>query len=139
MIYKIRVNGEPVPKARPRHTKSGHTYTPATTRDFEAKVRDAFIQGYPGEYPSTKPIAMNIEFGTALPKSYPKGDKRLANAGRLRPTKKPDIDNLIKSVLDGLNQVAYQDDKQVVEVVATKWYAPEGQEGYTEISISELD
>ena len=40
------------------------------------------------------------------------------------PTKTPDIDNLLKTVLDGLNGVAFRDDAQVCEVVASKRYAP---------------
>ena len=32
----------------------------------------------------------------------------------LRPTKMPDVDNILKAVLDGLNKFAYADDKQVV-------------------------
>lgn len=43
-------------------------------------------------------------------------------AGVLLPTKKPDIDNLVKVVLDGLNGLAYKDDKQIVALEAAKGY-----------------
>ena len=43
--------------------------------------------------------------------------------GLLRPTTKPDIDNVIKAVLDGLNGVAYADDSQVVALSASKCYS----------------
>ena len=44
-------------------------------------------------------------------------------AGYIRPAKKPDIDNVIKSILDALNGVAYHDDTQVVAVFAEKYYS----------------
>ena len=44
-------------------------------------------------------------------------------AGEIRPATKPDLDNVIKAVLDGCNGVAYLDDKQIVELNATARYA----------------
>ena len=43
--------------------------------------------------------------------------------GELRPTKKPDCDNIAKVILDALNGIAYHDDSQVVELVVHKHYA----------------
>ena len=40
--------------------------------------------------------------------------------GELLPAKKPDIDNIVKAVLDALNEVAYRDDTQVVELQVRK-------------------
>ena len=37
-------------------------------------------------------------------------------------TKKPDLDNLVKSVLDGLNGIAYVDDNQIIDIEARKEY-----------------
>ena len=45
----------------------------------------------------------------------------------LQCTKKPDVDNIIKVVLDALNKVAYQDDTQVVEVIAIKRWSNESR------------
>ncbi|CZR99762.1 Endodeoxyribonuclease RusA [Clostridioides difficile] len=43
--------------------------------------------------------------------------------GLIRPNKKPDLDNIIKSVADSLNGIAYKDDSQIVEVVSKKYYS----------------
>ncbi|CZR99694.1 Endodeoxyribonuclease RusA [Clostridioides difficile] len=43
--------------------------------------------------------------------------------GLIRPSKKPDLDNIIKSVADSLNGIAYKDDSQIVEVVSKKYYS----------------
>ena len=54
---------------------------------------------------------------------------------KVRPTKKPDIDNIIKAVLDALNGIAYKDDTQVVQVMAQKKYA---DKAFVEVAICEL-
>lgn len=42
---------------------------------------------------------------------------------KIYPTVKPDTDNIAKSILDALNGIAYNDDKQVVTLIVQKWYA----------------
>ena len=70
-----------------------------------------------------------------IPKSVSVKDKEKMLAGIIRPAKKPDIDNVIKIVLDSLNGVAYADDKQVVSVSGSKHYCCVPR---IEISISEI-
>lgn len=43
--------------------------------------------------------------------------------GRIRPTKKPDIDNITKAILDALNKVAYKDDSAIVRFSIEKYYS----------------
>ena len=50
---------------------------------------------------------------------------------------KPDIDNIAKSVLDGLNGTAWGDDTQVVEMSIKKYYALDDIEKL-EITIEEI-
>ena len=45
--------------------------------------------------------------------------------GELLPTVKSDLDNCLKSIMDALNGVAYEDDKQVVMATINKWYSEE--------------
>jgi len=115
----------PVPKGRPKFSKIGgfvRTYTPKKTQDFETEVREAAKQAMNRE-PLETPLAVYLYFRLPIPKSYPK--KRIAAclSGSERPTKKPDLDNLAKSVLDALNGVIYQDDSQIVSLHMTKVYS----------------
>lgn len=48
-------------------------------------------------------------------------------AGQIRPTVKPDCDNVSKIILDALNGVAFKDDSQVVGLWVEKWYVPESE------------
>ena len=65
---------------------------------------------------------IQLEFVKAIPASWSKRDREEAMQGRKECTVKPDIDNMVKAVLDGLNGVAWHDDKQVVSLVALKRY-----------------
>lgn len=120
MNYTFEIPGEAVPKGRPRMTKSGHAYTPKTTRDYEAWVKLCWLQT--GQPMSLRPLQVKLGFYLPIPKSFSKKQRELALAGVLLPTKKPDIDNLVKAVLDGLNGLAYRDDQQIVALEAAKGY-----------------
>lgn len=68
-------------------------------------------------------LAVSIEAHYSIPTSKPKKMQAAMRDGAMRPTTKPDIDNVIKAVLDGLNGVAYADDSQVVALSASKCYS----------------
>src|SRR3990167_11124483 len=111
----------PVPKARARVTSRGFAYTPKRTADAE-KV----VAGYAKMYikaPLEGPVAMILEFVYEIPKSYSKKDRELAAKGLLCMTKRPDLDNLQKTILDSLNGIGYKDDSQIVRLEATKRYS----------------
>lgn len=110
----------PEPKQRPHHG-NGTTYTPKETREFEAIIglyaRRAIKQ------PARGAISIKIDFYMPIPKSWSKGKKGAAERGDIRPASKPDIDNLVKAILDGMNGgIAYEDDSQIVSLVANEWY-----------------
>lgn len=123
MAVLFSVPGEPGHKGRPRFTRYGHTYTDKKTVEFENLVRVAFTQHVPGHQPYEGPCRVHIDAYFSIPKSASKKRKKLMIDKQVRPTKKPDCDNIAKAVLDALNSVAYNDDKQVIEMVVRKWYS----------------
>ena len=116
----LTVVGEPVSKGRPRFGR-GKTYTPAKTIAAET-----FIQLCATQKGVLKmmngPLRLTITFSMGIPKSWSAKKKAEAELGNIRPTGKPDIDNLIKLVGDALNGIAYKDDSQIVEIQAVKKY-----------------
>lgn len=111
MTTSYVVNLIPV-KRRPKIANKGghaHAYTPTATLEEEALVAAA----YKGEKHQGA-VKVTVHIYKALPASKPKRVERERNLT------KPDIDNVLKAVLDGLNGVAYEDDTQVVEVSVTK-------------------
>lgn len=123
-MIEFEIPGDPVAKQRPRMTKSGHVYTPTKTREYEKLVKEAYISNSRGwKYDKDVPLEVRIIAYFPIPKSDSKKRKSEKKRGMIRPTIKSDIDNICKSVLDGLNGVAYADDKQIVSLHASKWYA----------------
>ena len=136
--FIFTVYGEPRGKGRPRFNKNGHTYTPADTAKYERMVRAMFLSRYPRAEQIGKdiPVRAKINAYYKIPDSAGKGKKQLMKAGLIRPTKKPDTDNIAKILLDALNGYAYHDDAQVVELEVKKLYAQ--SEPYVDILIEEV-
>ena len=120
----LTVKGEPVAKGRPRFG-NGRTYTPKKTVDAENNIKLLALKvGFEKLY---GPLRMTITFEMRIPKSWPAQSKKEALEGIIRPTKTPDIDNLFKLVADALqgDNMIYQDDNQIVEIMAVKRYSAE--------------
>lgn len=123
----FEIPGEPVAQGRPRagKTRAGKTvlYDPAKSRDFKHFVKLVAAQHAPREL-ITGPIDLAIDIYKATPKKYQTKPKQaLIEQGELRPTTKPDVDNYVKGVKDGLNKVIWQDDSQVVNLTVRKFYS----------------
>lgn len=130
IIAKFTVFGEPQGKARPRFSRRGGgvtTYTPKKTVDYEREVVRAYKRECGGLYFGAKiPLIVYITAFFKPPKSASKEALQQMFAGDSPPTKKPDVDNIIKAVCDALNGVAYVDDAQVVFCSCKKrWAATE--------------
>ena len=121
MTYKLTIPGEPVAKGRPRVCKWG-TYTPAKTVNYETLVKELFIMEHFGKQLEGQ-IAMTVTAYFGIPKSASKRVRADMLSGIARPTKKPDVDNLIKIIADALNGLAYKDDSQIVLAIIEKWYS----------------
>lgn len=126
MVIRFEVPGEPRGKGRPRFTKTGHTYTDSETRAYENKIV-AYYRKACGGYrlPDEKFISVDVAAFYPIPKSATKAATAEMAAGTRFPSRKPDIDNVLKAVLDSLNGVAYKDDSRVVLVSASKFYGHE--------------
>ncbi len=126
MSVKFEVLGTPVGKSRPKFsTVNGHAvaYTPAKTANYETLVRLSYQQKYAGcIFEKNVPLMADITALFPIPKSASKKLQEKMLSGAVRPTKKPDCDNIIKAVLDALNGVAYYDDSQVVKICIRKRY-----------------
>lgn len=123
-MIEFEIPGDPVAKQRPRMTKSGHVYTPEKTRQYEKLVKEAYLNhSRSWKFGKDVPLEIRIVAYFPIPKSDSNKRKNEKKMGAIRPTIKSDIDNICKSILDGLNGVAYVDDKQIVSLHASKWYA----------------
>ena len=117
------VPGAPKGKGRPRLTRKGIAYTPRDTVVYENLVKLSFSQAYPSYIPSFGCVKAEIRAFYPIPKSFTKLKRESALYGFIYPTKKPDSDNIAKSILDSLNNLAYADDSQVIHLEVTKLYS----------------
>lgn len=140
-MIRFRYNGEAVGKGRPRVARRGNfvqTYTPSKTRAFEDAIRFEFTASNCEEVPVYKretPLKAKVIVGCPIPKSYSKKKQALCRDRVLVPAKKPDLDNILKSIFDALNGQAYEDDSQIVDIFAEKQYAVEP---FVEVEIDEV-
>jgi len=114
---KITVPGRPVPKGRPRlgvRGRKAFVYTPPDTKEYEKLV--GWIAKCSGCRPVDGPVAVDLDIYVRI---------------------RMDLDNVAKSVLDGLNGIAYQDDGQVVELLVRKHKVKREEEERVEIEIRE--
>lgn len=132
----ISVPGTPVAKGRPRLGRYG-TYTPEKTKGYERVVAWHAASSRRGQ-PIRPSTPVRVVVTAVFPR--PQRLKRVKDPSDLIPhVVAPDLDNVIKAVLDGLNGVIYKDDKQVVSICATAWYAEKGGLPRTEIEVSTLN
>ena len=120
MRTRFTISGAPQGKARPRVTMHG-TYTPAKTKAYENLIRSEY-SNQSGVYYGDNALFLHIIAYYAVPKSKPKYIKEKMLKGEIRPTVKPDDDNITKAVQDALNGLAWKDDAQVVTLFVEKWY-----------------
>ncbi len=136
MQVKFTVNGEPKGKGRPRFTKSGHAYTPKDTAEYEALVRAEYMRQCGGvSFDKGVMLGLHVMAYYGIPKSVSKKKRLQMLSGQIRPTKKPDTDNIVKIIADSLNGVVYYDDAQLVDTTVHKFYAekPRVEAAITEV------
>lgn len=122
--FRLTIEGEPVPKGRPRFSVvNGHVNarTPAKTRRYEDIVRQTAITQWGRVLlPKTTAIWVEITAYREVPASWSKRKHADVWAGRAHPISRPDLDNLVKSITDGLSGAIYADDSSIVETHARK-------------------
>lgn len=124
----ICVPGEPVGKGRPRIGRRGKhamMFTPQKTADYESLVRSEAEKTMAGRELMHGPVELKLQIFTGIPKSYSKAKAQAAKLGKIAPTKKPDIDNVVKAICDAFNEVVWLDDVQVVDLHVTKRFGEE--------------
>jgi Holliday junction resolvase RusA-like endonuclease len=120
------VYGEPVGKGRPRFARRGaftHAYTPEKTKTYEDEIRMMARAAMGASEPLDTPVTVAIYIRVGIPASYSKQKRKDALSGILKPTKKPDLDNVAKCHLDAMQGIIILDDKLVVNLHVTKVYA----------------
>lgn len=140
-VIEFVIDAAPVAKGRPRtgrHPRTGAPliFTPAKTRQAEQDIV-AIANQYAPRAPLEGPLRLELEFVLPIPGSRPAWWRSAASWRGVLPTTKPDLDNLVKGILDALQRSGrwFRDDSQVAELYAEKVY---GSVPLTRVKISQL-
>lgn len=120
-MLAFTVPGTPVAKGRPRISTRGgfaRAFTPAKTVAYEGLIALAAQDAMKGAAPYVGPVSVTVTATFPIPASW----SRKKQATALWHTGRPDGDNLLKAVGDGLNGVAFKDDSQVASARIVKRY-----------------
>ena len=127
-VLSFEIPGQPIGQGRPKFsTINGHAraYDPEKSRNYKAYVKLLATQAMKdsGFTMIEGPCCLSIDAYFAVPKSKSKKFREAALSGLEYPTKKPDIDNIVKALQDALNGLAYKDDSSIVFLSVAKCYS----------------
>ena len=126
MIIELTIPGNPQGKQRPKAKRMGQftgIYTPEKTVNYETYLKELFVAKYPDFMPLAGPLMLQFTAYVSIPTSTSQKRKALMLEGGIIPEKKPDIDNILKIIMDALESVAYKRDSQIAIVIISKLYS----------------
>lgn len=122
MTFEFTTEGKPTPKQRHRHTKRGRTYTAKKTKTAEAAIAFIAQSSRPKIWPMDKATRYRLEVRAVY------SDRRHG-----------DLDNVVKLVSDGLNGIAYPDDRQIAELKASRSFDNDNPRTEVRVTVLEED
>lgn len=138
MQIMFTVYGDPVAKGRPRFAKRGNfvqTYTPEKTKTYESEVAMMAKAAMGASEALEGALEAFIYVTFSIPASYSKKRSEACLSGLEKHTKKPDLDNVVKSVVDGMDKIVFLNDSQITSIHATKVY---GEIAKVEVMVREI-
>ncbi|MEK4702032.1 RusA family crossover junction endodeoxyribonuclease [Solibacillus sp. FSL R7-0668] len=137
-MIQFTIPGATQPQERPRFSRTGYgvtTHDAPKSRNYKELVKLVAWQNKPQE-PLQGALKLEVDVYLMPPKKYhTKPKQALIASGELRPTTKPDTDNLVKGIKDGMSKIIWVDDAQIVELVVRKFYAMQPR---AEVKVSAL-
>ena len=120
------IPGEPQGKVNMRPIRQGSHLSLCNTRhneNYMSLVRDAFYKTGATKIPDNHRVYLEIIAYFQIPKSISKKKREKMLIDAIRPTKKPDCDNISKVICDALNGIAFHDDSMIVGLEVEKFYS----------------
>lgn len=134
--YMFTVYGEPYGKTNMIPTRRGNHLSlanPTKNKNYMSLVQDAWLSANVEKIPDNYKITLQIVAHFQIPKATSKRKHALMLQHLIKPTKRPDCDNISKVICDALNGLAFYDDSMVTDLFVSKRY---GSTPRTEIYIT---
>ena len=119
------VYGEPVAKGRPRFSTRGKfpvAYTPEKTKTYESEVGMMAKVAMGASEALKGALEAFIYITFPIPPSYSKKRTEACLNDSEKHTKRPDLDNVVKAIIDGMSEIVFLNDSQITSIHATKVY-----------------
>lgn len=123
---RFTVYGEPQGKINMQPVRMGKhlsLYNPSHNKNYMSLVRDAWFSVNANKIPDNYLVQLTIYAYYQIPKSISKKKREKMLEGAIKPTKKPDCDNISKVICDALNGLAFHDDSMIVSLIVKKLYS----------------
>lgn len=142
---RFKIPGVPVAQPRQRHAArrignktivTNYTAKSDPVNAFKATAKLVSSQANKGSQPIAGPVAVEVDFVFPRPLAMVWKTKPMP---RVRHWKKPDADNLLKSLFDAINSIVWHDDAQVSETTARKWIASGDEQPAVYVTVRELE
>ena len=133
-MIEFRVPGNPAPQGSKRGFVSANgkvslVESSARVKPWRSDVKVFAAEAMTGHDLITGPVWLHCAFVMKRPVATPKTRPTPA------ATKKPDLDKILRAVLDSLTGTVYHDDSLIVEIVASKRIAEEGEQPGVHIKV----
>ena len=123
MNQRITLPIEPKAQARAKFSRAGYAYKSSAQKDSELWI-GGLLEEHRPERPITGPVKVRITAYMRIPKATSKKRRALMIDGEILHTKKPDVDNLAKNILDCMSNLFFwDDDRQVYSLAIDKYYS----------------
>lgn len=121
---RVFVPGKPAPQGSKTRNRHGAIYeSNKTVGPWRERVALSASSVMDGREPTRAPVQLNARFMFLRPKGHLRKDGTALPSAPRMPAVKPDLDKLLRAVLDSLSGIVFADDSQVVVVTARKEYA----------------
>ena len=125
VLYQLFVKGIPKPQPRPRLANNGKVFNPHSADIWKNEIKAAFLACR--RETITTPVLLKVVFYLPLPKN--KQSLSVRNES-IEHSIKPDLDNLLKALMDAMTNVCiWEDDALVYKIESEKWYASTSRTG----------
>ncbi len=125
-MINFTIPGKVHPWQRPGfHAKTKTVYEQKDSAKYKRTVKSYALANKPREL-ILGPIRLEVSVYIMPPKKYlTKPKLKLIEEVKLRPITKPDNDNLVKGIKDGITGIIWKDDSQIVDLIVRKYYSTE--------------
>jgi Holliday junction resolvase RusA-like endonuclease len=128
LVVEFLIPGDAVPWKSPQVVQRGKfrmAYSPKRMAEQKKEIQRLATQAMMGRPPSTESVRIYIKIFKKVPKSYSKKKRAMCLENPHLCPATPDVTNVVKLTEDGMKEIVFYDDKQVVSQRNDRFWSEE--------------